>query len=659
MKNIYLLLLTLFSTTLLHAQYSCEEAVVVGLGTYESVEVTGAPLDVNCFGIPMSSAAIWYLFVPSESMDIQVSSAVDPTPTDTRVFIFEGTCDNLNCIAEGDDEGPGYSSITNFSAEAGVSYFIAWDSYWSTTAFTFSITETIIPVNVVDFEPVSVQGTFFGGCDMNGDGLDDLFGVSGTTIYMGLQTSDGDFETTSAQANSVSNPPSWSTTAGRLNDDEFADIVCGGGSGVSILLSNSTGTAYEEFTTSNYVFSQRGNCVDLDNDGLLDVFMCHDVAPNVRYINNNDGTFDFSQGGLGDTPDGGNYGSVWIDYDNDCDVDLFIAKCRGGLSEASRNQLHRNNGDGTFTDVSLESNLADYVQTWSSAWADYDNDGDMDGFVGASSFTTGIHRLMRNNGDGTFTDIVEGSGYDTFSGTSIEWQPGDFNNDGWVDIFGGGNFIGINNGDMTFTISTSEIGAGGIGDFNDDGYLDVATTSGYMRNNGSGNNFIKVHTNGSVSNADGIGARITLYTPSGNQIRDIRSGEGFRYMSSMTAHFGLGEETVINKIEVCWPSGIMDEILNPDINTTITINEGTSVAVIEEDNQAPTMYPNPAKNTLFFTDFEAYSGGLYEIYNVQGQLIKSDSFFGTPVPVDQLSTGVYNVKFIKNEQIVSTRFIKQ
>lgn len=659
MKKIYVVLISLLASIQINAQYSCENALVIDAGVHESVEVTGDPLAVNCFGIQMNSAAIWYLFTPTESMDIQVSSAIDPTPTDTRVFIFQGTCDNLICVAEGDDEGPGYSSIANFSAEAGVTYFIAWDNYWSSDAFTFSVTETVIPVNVIDFTQVNVSGSFAGGCDMNGDGLDDLFGVSGTTVYMALQTATGDFETTSAAANSVSNPPSWSTTAGRLNNDEYADIVCGGGSGVSILLSNSDGTSYQEFTTSNYVFSQRGNCVDINNDGLLDVFMCHDIAPNVRFINNNDGTFDFSQGGLGETPDGGNYGSVWIDYDNDCDIDLFIAKCRGGLSEASRNQLHRNNGDGTFTDVSIESNLADYVQTWSSAWADYDNDGDMDGFIGASSFSTGIHRLMRNNGDGTFTDVIEGSGYDTFQGTSIEWQPGDFNNDGWVDIIGGGNFIGINNGDMTFTISTSEVGAGGIGDYDNDGYLDVATGSGFQKNNSSGKNFIKVHTVGSTSNKDGIGARVTIYTPSGNQIRDIRSGEGFRHMSSMNAHFGLGDETVVSKIEICWPSGIMDEILNPDINTTITVNEGSAVSVSDIEVSSPQIYPNPAKEMLFFTEIEGFLNGRVEIYNLQGQLVLSDTFRGTPVSIEALRSGVYHVKFINGTKIVGETLVKE
>jgi len=109
--------------------------------------------------------------------------------------------------------------------------------------------------------------------------------------------------------------------------------------------------------------------VDFDNDGDLDAFVCHDVEPNVYYINNgtlnDDGTpnMTFVQGGLGDTVNGGNYGSIWVDYDNDHDMDLFIAKCRGGSSSANINQLHKNNGNGVFEEIGSSVNLADNVQT--------------------------------------------------------------------------------------------------------------------------------------------------------------------------------------------------------------------------------------------------------------------------------------------------------
>ncbi len=139
------------------------------------------------------------------------------------------------------------------------------------------------------------------------------------------------------------------------------------------MMANNDGTAFTEVSGSEYVFSQRSNFADLNNDGQLDAFVCHDVVPNVYYINDGNGNLIFYQGadlngipsGLGLVSNGGNYGTVWIDYDNDRDMDLFIAKCRGGATEAKINQLHRNNGDNTYTNVAENTriNLANPVQT--------------------------------------------------------------------------------------------------------------------------------------------------------------------------------------------------------------------------------------------------------------------------------------------------------
>src|SRR5690606_31393902 len=139
--------------------------------------------------------------------------------------------------------------------------------------------------------------------------------------------------------------------------------------------------------------------------------MCHDVDRSVYYINE-DNTPVFHQGGLGDYPSGGHYGSIWIDYNNDGKIDLYIAKC-GGEEARRRNQLYRNNGDGTFTDVATEANLASTAEQWSSAWGDFNNDGWMDVLNGknAQMGGQGSHELMKNNGNGTFTNVTSGSGF--------------------------------------------------------------------------------------------------------------------------------------------------------------------------------------------------------------------------------------------------------
>ncbi|MBK7946613.1 MAG: VCBS repeat-containing protein [Flavobacteriales bacterium] len=241
---------------------------------------------------------------------------------------------------------------------------------------------------------------------------------------------------------------------------------------------------------------------------------------------------------MGDTPNGGNYGSIWIDYNNDHLIDLFIAKCRGGQQvPASVDQLHRNNGDGTFTEVTVEMGLSDYQQTWSSAWADYDMDGDMDILIGASSFAQGGHKLMRNDGN-TFTNVTEGSGFDVFPGTSIEWVAHDFNNDGWVDVLGASNTIHFNNGDRTFTPTVvSEHWRRGRPqprwllrrpqwrhhphEQRQQHQLPTGEPAWHLEQQ-------EWHRRSRGGDQ-----------PHWHQIRDVKSGDGFRYMSFFGAHFGL------------------------------------------------------------------------------------------------------------------------
>ena len=301
-----------------------------------------------------------------------------------------------------------------------------------------------------------------GVVDMNGDNLDDVISVSSTRIQMFLQQEDGTFNEQVITTTTANNTPSWSLAAADYDRNGFTDLLYGGGNGVTFMRANDTGTAFTEVSGSQYVFSQRSNFVDINNDGHLDAFVCHDVEPNVYYINDGNGNFTYNQGGLGDYPSGGNYGSVWVDFDNDRDVDMFIAKC-GGSSERRDNEMHVNNGDGTFTESGLALGLEDDMQTWSSAWADYDNDGDMDAWIGASTLSDGFHRLMRNNGDGSFTDVVASSGLTGFTNTDIENQTYDFDNDGNADIVSGGRIL-YGNGDLTFNVSGTNIGNGGFGD---------------------------------------------------------------------------------------------------------------------------------------------------------------------------------------------------
>ena len=508
---------------------------------------------------------------------------------------------------------------------------------------------------------VSTSGTNRAVVDMNGDFLDDIVSISSTNVNILEQQPDGSFVTRNISTTSANYTPSWSLAAADYNRDGFTDLLYGGGSGVTFMRSDGTGDGFIEVSGPEFVFSQRSNFVDINNDGDMDAFVCHDVAPNVYYINDGTGSLTYNQGGLGDYPTGGNYGSVWIDYNNDGNLDMFIAKC-GGETARRTNQMHLNNGDGTFTENAGSLGLADPMQTWSSAWGDFDNDGDMDVFVGASS---GSHKLMRNNGPGsgyTFTDVTAASGVLSVTATGIENATHDFDNDGNLDIATNGTIL-WGNGDLTFTnISFAAISGsnGGFGDLNNDGFID-AFNSGFIRyNSGNDNHWITINTVGDPSNVNGIGARIEVTTAAGTQIRDVRNGEGFRFLSTLNTHVGVGDATNIDNITVRWPSGIVDSFDDVAVDQVITIYEGLPLSVDEQTNEVNlTVYPNPATEILQLDYRTPLNDAQYSIYNLNGALIDSGTVVNKQINVAALASGAYIVKIEVDGSSLNKQFLKR
>src|SRR5690606_31121918 len=109
--------------------------------------------------------------------------------------------------------------------------------------------------------------------------------------------------------------PSWSMCVGDIDGNGKNDLMYGGGSGVAFMMMNDEGTAFTQQGFAQYIFSQRTNMVDINNDGRLDAFVCHDVDANVRFMNQGNGVLQLIQGGTGSTC--GNYGSLWTDVNND------------------------------------------------------------------------------------------------------------------------------------------------------------------------------------------------------------------------------------------------------------------------------------------------------------------------------------------------------
>lgn len=652
MKNKYLLVLAMWFPVAIYSQNTCATALPITAGNHVVTVVDGTevPAPICAANGPGATAGEWYLYTPADDYTVTVTTDLAVNAgEDTRFHVYTGTCGSLVCHSGDDDGGSVFLSIATFQVSVGTSYYIAFDNRWSSNGFEFNLIEApaeepvIVPVTFTPNYFPSISGDYkICVVDMNGDYLDDIVSITSNSIQIHYQQISGAFTNTTITTTNADFLPSWSMVVADFDKNGFNDLLYGGGSGVTFMKANSTGTGYTEISGSEYVFSQRSNFVDINNDGHLDAFVCHDVNPNVYYLNDGAGNLVYNQGGLGDHPEGGNYGSVWIDYDNDGDQDLFIAKCRGGASTANINELHRNDGNGVFTDVSIESNMADPVQTWSSAWNDYDNDGYMDALVGASSTSDGSHKLMRNNGDGTFSDVTAGSGWDENTSLSIEHVSYDFDNDGFTDVLGGGNKIMFNNGDMTFSPVLYDFSNGAIGDLNNDGFLDIQVGNTVYMNDGNDNNWIKINLQGIQSNINGIGARVELYGAWGKQIRDVQCGVGFRYMNTLNVHFGIGQATEIDSVRILWPSGVVDIIIDPEINQTILDVEATNaLSLFEVEGQKVTLYPNPSSDFITIENLEIIDAKNLSIISHLGAKVQTLNPEDEKFDISKLASGLY------------------
>ncbi len=226
---------------------------------------------------------------------------------------------------------------------------------------------------------------------------------------------------------------------------------------------------------------------DFDNDGLLDIVVTSQdpTQPMAFYRNRGDGTFEDRTEPAGLLKQTGALNCVQADYNNDGHLDIFLP--RGAwLPWPVRPSLLRNNGDGTFTDVTKEAGLQDAVNSISATWADYDNDGFLDLFICCEKQA---NRLYHNKGDGTFEEVafkagVQGNGC---TGKGAAWI--DYDNDGYPDLFlnnlTGPAQLFHNNRNGTFTEVTEAMGIKGpqqgfscwAFDYDNDGWLDIFATS--------------------------------------------------------------------------------------------------------------------------------------------------------------------------------------
>ncbi|WP_261510194.1 CRTAC1 family protein [Chryseobacterium paludis] len=668
-KNLSFFVL-LFNITWGIAQLTCASAVNLTLGTHTAPSITGtAPTTACSLGSP-GTAGLWYKYIPVQDKTITVSTVIAGQNTDTRLMVYKGSCGALTCVTANDDFS-GNSSQVSFTALAGTTYYIVFDNRWSSSGFNFTVVETAPVINRLSFTalPVSVAGNF-NHCivDMNGDYLDDIVSVvNNTQMVISYQQSGGGFSNVTYTIPNTVVQPTWSIAAGDYDNNGFNDLIYGSGSGIAFVKANADGTGYTSDRKPQSFLTQRTNFIDINKDGKLDAFVCDDNAPNRFYIN--DGTnMNHNQGGLGDFPSGGNYGSIWIDYDNDGDMDMYIAKCSGGGSGPGGNidELLRNNGNGTFTNVAVAANMANPTQTWSSAWGDFNNDGWMDAVVGINSIANGLSKVMKNNGNGTFTDVSIGSGYDVVNSLSREYVAYDFDNDGFLDVLGAGNTIMFGDGGFKFTPNLTPYSLDydnrPIGDLNNDGFLDIQNGNTVMMNDGNTNKWLKVTLQGTQSNRNGIGTRVEIYGAWGKQIRDVQSGVGFQNMNTLNTHFGIGQASAITKVVIKWPSGLVDTLYNVTPNTTLHVVEGTHLGVKEVQNTEDlfTVYPNPSEDMINFKSKNDFSPVEAKLYELSGRIALQTKVERNSISIKQLTSGVYILVLIdKNGKTYSQKVTKK
>jgi len=492
--------------------------------------------------------------------------------------------------------------------------------------------------------------------DYNNDGLLDIFFTNGAEIPSLVKSNssfhnklfrnngDGTFTDVTERAGLAGVGYSMGVAAGDYDNDGFVDLYVTGFDRNQLFHNNGDGTftdRTEKAGVSGVLkrgkpWSVAAGWIDYDNNGLLDLFVVNYLdyslstahscktgnivdycspneyrgTPNILYRNNGDGTFtDVSQQSRISQYSGKGMGVAFADYDGDGFTDIFVS------NDSIPNFLLHNNGDGTFTDVGLQAGVAynengKAVAGMGTDFRDIDNDGMPDIFLTAmygDSFP-----LYRNAGKGPFDDVTETTGLAAMTSRFTAWGTGifDFDNDGNKDIFAAGsaildnsmevnhkpyplpNFLYRNLGNMRFKDVSEEAGASfsvpaahrgaAFGDLNNDGKIDIVVTvlNGepqlLMNRSQNHNHWIILKLIGVTDNRDGLGTRVKITTAKGVQYNQATTAVGYNSSSDKRLYFGLQNATVVDQIELLWPTGVKQVLNHVTADQILTIVQSGS-----------------------------------------------------------------------------------
>jgi hypothetical protein len=413
----------------------------------------------------------------------------------------------------------------------------------------------------------------------------------------------------------------WGATAADYDNDGDPDLFIMGSSTDNLMRNNGDGT-FTDVTVAAGVqdpyLTTAASWADYDGDGWVDLYVgnyigepffpYHQGAPNRLFRNNRNGTFTDLAPQLGLICDdrypagapmagsqaiGCTLSVLWLDYDDDGDPDLFVGNDFGPF--VCPNKLYRNDGPSSgpggwrFTDVSATAGFDIHEFNMGISPGDIDGDGDLDVYTS----NLGNNHLLRNDGNGSFTDITAAAGPVEGSMNNLlltSWASvfEDFDNDGDVDLYVVNGYIAtvpamaneplapnalwMNRGDGSFAkasiplLEDRGLGRGlssGDYDFDGDSDLYLVNNGGacrMFRNDSPARSWVQVAPRGTASNRDGIGTRVEIEAGGKRFVREIHAGSSYLSMHAKDAQIGLGAESRMDVLRLRWRSGIVQEL---------------------------------------------------------------------------------------------------
>ena len=433
--------------------------------------------------------------------------------------------------------------------------------------------------------------------DVNNDGYVDIYVTNFGANRLYHNNGDGTFTDITAQAGVGDTRWSSSATFFDYDSDGYLDLYVV--NYVNYRLDGSAPICLDDLAF-NATEKVRGYCHPKHFEG----------APDRLYRNNGDGTFTDTTDAANIRDPGGMFlgkglGIVAADFDADGNPDIYVA------NDDTPNYLFYNKGDGTFAEIAILTGCAYSTDGVAQAGmgvdaGDYNGDGFLDLFVTNFSYET--NTLYRNNGDGTFTDVSYKARLGEESYLFLGFGTGFFDpdNNGHLDIFVANGHIFPNVERTTDVLSYKQpnqlywnqddgtfvemqfkgrdaVSRGTLfGDYDNDGDTDILVTQlndkvTLLRNeNRTANNYLCLKLIGTRSNRDGIGTRVTVTFGAESKTREVR--RGYSYLSSNDPRllFGLGKRTVVDKLQIHWQSGIVQTLENLAANHELVVTEPPS-----------------------------------------------------------------------------------